>query len=203
MSDMPRNRRAVPKEQRLDAIIDVARARFTEHRYKETSIADIAADVGVAPGAIHWYFPAKDDLFAAALRRITDDARAQLGKATDGDPEATLVAFLAAAEPHRYLHVDAHDRLAESDAVAGVHDDLHAWLDGLLLAAIRRRLPRHRDVELVADTAHVLFEGLLGSTLRRDRPMEEVMRFVIEALTTAARQQSNEAARARRRKAAS
>lgn len=187
---MPPNRRSIPREDRLDAVVAAARYRFETHGYKGTSIADIARDVGVNAGAIHWYFPTKDDLFAAVVARVSAESResVEAALAAGASPMDALSDFLAAAERYRGMHIDAHDRVGESDAVAEVHREFHAWLDDLLLAVVQPRLTRGTDVVLIADTAHIMFEGLLGSTIPRDRPFDEIVRFLVDMLVAAAPQ---------------
>jgi AcrR family transcriptional regulator len=185
---MPPNRRSIPREDRLDAVVAAARNRFEARGYKGTSIADIAGDVGVNAGSIHWYFPTKDDLFAAVVARVSQESRESVDAALAAGASSmdALAGFLASAERYRGMHIDAHDRVGLSDAVASVHEELHAWLDGLLLAVVRPRLGADADIDLIADTAHIMFEGLLGSTIPRDRPFEEIVRFLIEMLVAAA-----------------
>lgn len=187
---MPPNRRSIPREERVEAIIASARSRFETHGYKGTSISDIAGDVGVNAGSIHWYYPSKDDLFAAVISRIVDESKASVDDAVNSGVAAldALVGFLAAAERYRGIHIDAHERLAGSDAVAKVHAALHDWLDNLLLAAVEPQLGPDHDVSLIADTAHIVFEGLLGSTIPRDRPFEELVQFLVDLLVAAAPQ---------------
>ena len=202
---MPANRRTVPRTERVDAIVNAARLRFEAQGYRGTSLADIAEDLQVHTGAIHWYFPTKDDLFAAAMRRIIQDRQAaveaELGD--DATPIEVLVRFLSASEPYRGLHIDAHDRLNESAAVAEVHDEFHQWLDGLLLAVVQPRLGPNQDVSLIAATAHIVFEGLLASTMERDRPFEELVQFLVDMLVAtvpqAARVESRSTPKRRKR----
>lgn len=185
---MPPNRRNIPREERVEAIVASARRRFETHGYKGTSISDIAGDVGVNAGSIHWYYPSKDDLLAAVISRIVDESKASVDDAVKSGVTAldALVGFLAAAERYRGIHIDAHERLAGSDAVAKVHAALHGWLDSLLLAAVEPQLGPDHDVSLIADTAHIVFEGLLGSTIPRDRPFEELVQFLVDLLVAAA-----------------
>jgi AcrR family transcriptional regulator len=185
---MPPNRRSIPRADRLDAVIAAARQRFETHGYKGTSIADIAGDVGVNAGSIHWYFPTKDDLFAAVVARVAEESResVEADLASGSSPMDALVRFLATAERYRGMHIDAHDRVALSDAVALVHEELHAWLDDLLLAVVRPRLGADADIDLIADTAHIMFEGLLGSTIPRDRPFGEIVKFLVDMLVATA-----------------
>jgi len=187
---MPPNRRSIPREDRLDAVVAAARHRFETHGYKGTSIADIAGDVGVNAGSIHWYFPTKDDLFAAVVARVSEESRQSVEAAltAGAGPMDALSGFLASAERYRGMHIDAHDRVGESDAVAAVHQEFHAWLDDLLLAVIRPRLGADADIDLIADTAHIMFEGLLGSSIPRDRPFSEIVQFLVDMLVAAAPQ---------------
>lgn len=189
---MPPNRRGIPREQRLESVIAAARERFEGHGYKGTSIGDIARDVGVNTGSIHWYFPSKDDLFAAVLHRIAEEAKTSVDAALEAGqtPMQALVGFLTSAERYRGLHVDAHDRVNESNAVAVAHDEMHHWLDDLLLAVVQPQLGAAQDIGIIADTAHIMFEGLLGSTISRDRPFEEIVQFLVDMLVAAAAQSS-------------
>ena len=194
---MPPNRRSIPREDRLDAVVTAARHRFEAHGYKGASIADIAGDVGVNAGSIHWYFPTKDDLFAAVVARVSEESRESAAAAltAGANPMDALSGFLASAERYRGMHIDAHDRVGESDAVAAVHEEFHAWLDDLLLAVVRPRLSPDTDVGIIADTAHIMFEGLLGSTIPRDRPFEEIVRFLVDMLVAAAPQVAHRGSR--------
>jgi AcrR family transcriptional regulator len=187
---MPPNRRRSPREDRVEAVTAAARQRFENHGYKGTSIADIAGDVGVNAGSVHWYFPTKDDLFATVLARVTEESRSWVDAALESgaSPTDTLVGLLASAERYRGMHIDAHDRVGESVAVARVHEEFHDWLDDLLLAVVRPRLGADTDLDLIADTAHIMFEGLLGSSIPRDRPFSEIVQFLVDMLVAAAPQ---------------
>ncbi len=201
---MPPNRRSIPREDRLDAVVAAARQRFETHGYKGTSIADIAGDVGVNAGSIHWYFPTKDDLFAAVVARVAEESRDSVEAAltAGASPMDALSGFLESAERYRGMHIDAHDRVGESDAVARVHVELHDWLDDLLLAVIRPRLGADTDIDLIADTAHIMFEGLLGSSISRDRPFGEIVQFLVDMLVAAAPQAARRESRPAKRVAA-
>ena len=49
------------------AILDVARERFTAHSYDDVGMRDIAREVGVDAALVSRYFGSKEDLFTAAL----------------------------------------------------------------------------------------------------------------------------------------
>lgn len=50
-----------------EAIVAAARTRFAAHGYARSRIRDIAADAGVDPALVHYFFGTKAGLFAAAM----------------------------------------------------------------------------------------------------------------------------------------
>ncbi len=202
---MPKNRRNVPREERVEEIVAAATARFVEHGFRATSISDIARDVGIAPGAVHWYFPTKDDLFAAVFSDVIRgakpiEAKGQAppmptsGVETAASPEAKLVAFLIEREPFKLLHHDAHTLLEQSEGVSQVHDQMHQQLNAMLLEAVADRAPKGTDLGSISGTAHYLLEGIL-STPKRKQSIEEVISFAVDALVAAAGSTHRQAAR--------
>ena len=57
------------RDERRDAIIDVARACFLADGYAATSMSTIAARVGGSKGTLYNYFRSKEELFAAVMDR--------------------------------------------------------------------------------------------------------------------------------------
>ncbi|MEU0569089.1 TetR family transcriptional regulator [Nonomuraea sp. NPDC005983] len=49
-------------------ILDAARARFTELGYDRTTVRAVAADAGVEPAMVHYFFGSKQELLAATMR---------------------------------------------------------------------------------------------------------------------------------------
>jgi len=56
-----------PRSDIAPRILEAARERFLEHGVDGASLRKIAADAGTNIGMIYYYFPTKDDLFAAVL----------------------------------------------------------------------------------------------------------------------------------------
>ncbi|WP_079134587.1 TetR/AcrR family transcriptional regulator [Streptomyces sp. EN16] len=185
---MPRNRQQIPKAEREAAMVEHAWELFATKGYKATSVAEVGRAAGVAANAVRWYFPTKDDLFAAAIGRFFAQVRARVEADPEagGDPQRELVALLVDMEPYRGLHREAYERIVESKALGDTYARMQEWLEGRLLAAIATRLPEGADVGLVADTAHVLFEGLLVSVRRSDRATGDLVELLTEALVAAA-----------------
>jgi AcrR family transcriptional regulator len=144
-----------------------------------------ASMAGIASAAVHWYFPTKDDLFAAVLERVFGEAIAE-AEAPGRAPRDRLEAFLSKTQKYRVLHREAYERMEESEALRAVYSGLLQWLEDSLLQAISIRLPEGADTDLIADTAHVLLEGMLISARKLDRPVGEMIDMVIDALVATA-----------------
>jgi len=56
-------------DQTKERIVDAAYRALVKQGYHETSMKDIAAEAGVAPGLAHYYFETKEDLLVAAIER--------------------------------------------------------------------------------------------------------------------------------------
>lgn len=59
---------AAVEDSRKTAILDAAAQLIAERGYYAVRIADIAAAVGSSSGAVHYYFPGKDDVLTLALQ---------------------------------------------------------------------------------------------------------------------------------------
>src|ERR1700759_4329169 len=66
---MPANRSQVDHDAKAAEILDAAEALLIAGGYEATTMAAVAARAGISSNAVYWYFPGKDELFAAVLRR--------------------------------------------------------------------------------------------------------------------------------------
>src|SRR5215211_4497678 len=64
----PRRRR-VPRQERDAAILDAAFAAFAVEGFAAVRLDELAARLGIAKGTIYLYYPSKEALFGAAVRR--------------------------------------------------------------------------------------------------------------------------------------
>ncbi|HEX4248900.1 MAG TPA: TetR family transcriptional regulator C-terminal domain-containing protein [Pseudonocardia sp.] len=62
------------EERRRSAILAAAGTLIAERGYHAVRIADIARLVGTSTGAVHYYFPGKNDVLTAALRHALEQA---------------------------------------------------------------------------------------------------------------------------------
>ena len=101
--------RDMRREDRRDAILDVAYACFVADGYGATSMSTIAARLGGSKGTLYNYFKSKEELFDAFVRRACSHLQNGIDSVpTDGDLRARLV--LAA---HQFL-----DHLLSPEAIA-------------------------------------------------------------------------------------
>src|ERR1700761_6402834 len=75
-----------------DAIIDSAEGRIRLGGFSGFSFREIAADVGVKSSSVHYYFPTKEALGAAVVRRYTDRLSEKLDAELEkgGEPSEIL-----------------------------------------------------------------------------------------------------------------
>ncbi|WP_330228292.1 TetR/AcrR family transcriptional regulator [Nocardia sp. NBC_00508] len=70
-------------EQTRRSILDVATRRFADQGFRNTSVAAVARELGLAPSAVYFHFADKQALFVAAFdrdaARLCDDALDQPG----------------------------------------------------------------------------------------------------------------------------
>lgn len=114
------------EERRRVAILDAAGALIAERGYHAVRIADIARSVGTSTGAVHYYFPGKNDVLTAALQHTVDRA------------------FERQSAELRRID-DAHQRLLklidmQLPAVGRVRDEWSVWMQFWAEATIRPEL---------------------------------------------------------------
>jgi AcrR family transcriptional regulator len=90
-----KDRRARRKEDRREAIIDIAKRSFLENGFADTSMSEIAARCGGSKTTLWSHFPSKEDLFQAFLDRLVGHFVEALDGAllTGGGTEAVLRRF--------------------------------------------------------------------------------------------------------------
>lgn len=188
LRNVPRNNQTVPKAEREAAVLGHAVELFKAYGYRGTSVAAVGKAAGLAPAAVHWYYPTKDDLFAAALGQIITDTRQRIetNRKIAGDPYLELTTFLDLLAPYRSLHREAYERMDDSVALRRVYTETQDWLEERLLAVVAQHAPTDIDRERVADIASVFFEGLLVSVRRVDKPAAHYVDIITDAVIGAA-----------------
>ncbi|HTO07172.1 MAG TPA: TetR family transcriptional regulator [Myxococcota bacterium] len=65
-----RARAPAHKAERLEAILDAAEARVRREPFADIQMSDLARRVGLVKGTLYLYFPTKEALFVAVVRRV-------------------------------------------------------------------------------------------------------------------------------------
>lgn len=78
-------RREARREERRDAILDVAARSFLDHGYAGTTMSGVAQELGGSKGTLWSYFPSKEILFGAVLDRRTAIFREEMSQALNHD----------------------------------------------------------------------------------------------------------------------
>jgi AcrR family transcriptional regulator len=166
---------------------------FSERRFDEISIDDIALAAGISKGLLYHYFPSKRDFYVAVVRHCA----AEMQRVTDPDaglaPMERLVAGL-----ERYLdYVDTHARgfatvlragIGSDPEVAAIVEDVRAAMAARILAAL--------PVPEVTPAIRIAVRGWVGfaeaASLewleRRDLERAELRNLLVQALTGVVRE---------------
>lgn len=94
----PGDPQSPPDAGRYEALLRASMTLFNERGYRETSMEDIAALVGMPASGIYRYFGGKADMLAAAFRRAADRVSGDVAEivAAEPDPERAIIRLIAA-----------------------------------------------------------------------------------------------------------
>lgn len=177
---MPPTRAAVGRAAKLDEILDRAQARLCAGGYDQMSIAAIARELGVSQNTIYWYYPSKDDLFAAVARRVLE-----IHVASKPSGRGELAKILWTAEKMSELgplRGEINARAPHCPAVDALRTQLEDWTDTLLTSGIRQIA--HPDSQVAAIAFRASVEGAVSLGLSR-RARREVISWAFAATVAA------------------
>jgi AcrR family transcriptional regulator len=201
----PRFRRRA--QDRPDEILDAALALFTDRGFAATKVDDVAAAAGLSKGAIYLYFPSKEALVEALVRRamgpVADLAVTRLSERHEHPRQAIARAMQAVAAALSDDRVVAVPLLILREApvlphVAEVYRDaillrVLPALSGLVADGVARGLFRPVDPDLAVRTligplvAHILLARVFGIVpeggLELDRLVETHLSIVFDGLS--------------------
>lgn len=166
-------------QQRAQQIVDAAGRVMARKGFSGTTMKDIAAEAGIAPGLIHYYFDSKEDLLLAVTGELCVQMRADAERAflASGDlpPIARAWAALNATREH-LDHPDQQRLFMETIALAlgepRVREQLAEFYSGLLDAStamvevLAHQVPTPPPVPL-RDFAAVLVAAIDGMAVQK------------------------------------
>jgi AcrR family transcriptional regulator len=181
---MPSKRTDLNRDEKIEQILDAAEQRLRSGGYPALSVAGIARDLGVAQNAVHWYFPSKDDLFVATLRRMLAAIVAAKPPAATGLTNQVLW-FVDELQSLHQLRAALAERARSSPEAAEFHAELNRGLRGMLANALSGRIPES-ELPLAVDTFVATVEGCVLQDLdtpSRHRLLEYALDRILDAGT--------------------
>jgi len=154
---VPLARTSVDRDAKVEEILDAAERRLVAGGYEQMSVAAIARGLGIAANSIYWYFPSKDDLFVAALRRLL--ARQASKKPPHGRGLVAQVLW-ATDQMHALapLRSALRERAMHSAAAAEFETELDALIRRLLIQGIEPYMNKD-DLDVAATAFLATVEG--------------------------------------------
>jgi AcrR family transcriptional regulator len=180
---MPATRPHLDRDLKRKQILDAAEKLFLRDGYEATAMAAVARRAGVANNAVYWYFPSKDDLLAAMLRRRQERALAEIRPPT-ATLEEQVLALLAQLDQVANLTATVHERARHSAAVADMHEAFHSSADQLLRGLFRDAGLGRDDAIQAAAATMALVEGIhLHETNRDTEARNALVLWTLHCLT--------------------
>ena len=177
---MPQTRSKIDREQKVAEILDAAETRLRGGDLDALSVAGIARELDLSPNSVYWYFPSKDQLVIATVRRMLKDTFSRKPPARWGI-ERQILWFVEQFEGLDPLRVALHERARRSKTVEQFVEELRESSNELLANALRGQV---RDEDL--DTAtEALLSAIDGVALRRLGPEDRrrVISYAVSHLT--------------------
>lgn len=176
---MPKTRTDMERAEKVEAILNAAERRVADRGFEGLSMAGIARDLGLAQAAIYWYFPSKDHLFAAVLRRILERSMSKKMKSGLGLKES-IIWFTEQLGALATLRPAIQERASHSEVVAGFVSELYATLRSMLRGAFGSYVPES-ELEIAVTTFISTVEGtyVTGATSKERR---KVLEFVLDKM---------------------
>jgi AcrR family transcriptional regulator len=176
---MPQTRSSLSRDQKVDEILESAERRLREDGYEALSVAAIARELGIAQNAIYWYFPSRDHLFVAAMRRMLGEIAARKPSKDVGEVDRILW-FTDQFQQLAGLRGAMRDRARSSPVVAQFARELDELLSRMLSNALRDRVST-KELPLAVETYRATVEGTFVKGLDR-ASRRRVLTFALERL---------------------
>lgn len=176
---VPRTRPEQDRDDKMAEILDVAERQLLSGGYPALSMIGTARELGVAQNAVYWYFPSKDDLFVAVLRRLMGRVMTRKPPAERGLVDQAIWIVDRLADFHA-LNAVVHERARSSAVIGQFHREFQTLLHGMLSGALTPLVPPE-ELEVATSTFLSTVEGtLLRQVPRRER--QAIVRYTLERI---------------------
>jgi AcrR family transcriptional regulator len=177
---MAKTRTDVERETKVGEIVELAERRLREDGYDGLSVAALARDLGLAQNAIYWYFPSKDHLFVAVLRRMLEDLAARKPRG-EVEHRQRILWFADQLEPVSRLRPALRERAQGSEVAAEFSDELEDLLGRMLSNGLRGAGVAEEDLPLAVDAFRAAVEGTYAKGMSRSR-RRKVLSYTLDRL---------------------
>jgi AcrR family transcriptional regulator len=178
---MAKTRPELDREAKMDQILGSAEQRLRDAGYEGLSVAALARDLGLAQNAIYWYFPSKDHLFVAVLRRMLEEVAARKPRGTV-DQRQRILWFSDQLESLSRLRPTLRERAPQSEVAAEFLEDLEFLLSRMLTSALRAEGLSEDELPTAVDAFRATVEGTYVKGMSRSK-RRQVLGFVLDRLT--------------------
>lgn len=159
---MARNKRDIDAQVKRDEIAAHALDLFVEHGYDATSMAMISRSAAIAPNTIYWYFDGKDEVFVAALDRLTQALLAEVAEKKFRSAKQQLGWVVDQLGRYQQLIGTVHSRLGQSQVLSDWHDGFHQLLETVLVQQLGKTGMPEKRAKLITTIGTFVIEGLLA-----------------------------------------
>lgn len=200
-------------EARRQAIIEAARNAFVRKGTQATTMADIASEVGITPGAIYRYFPTKDDLIACCFSESEESVGQRWKEPLDPGispleqlGELSQLTFSHLNRPDEridtIIHLQQQLEMVREDDTEGLarlradREEITRLVEGRLVEARKRgELPEGLDTALLAQAFISFYWGArLARMLDEDADTDGQLQQLLGLLYAVAADRSRAAA---------
>ena len=191
------------RRRRQGEVVAAAVRMFYESGYSETSVEDIATELGILKGSLYYYIASKEDLLYAIVTEVHSEAEQLLSDATKDEavpPLDRLSSYVSSQveyNAHNTMKIAVYYRdlqLLGADRLASIRAGLHA-LEDVVIDLIREAQQRG-EVDRSLDpllASHAVFASVNwiyrwykpGGRLKSDEIAAFVVQFVLHGLTGA------------------
>jgi AcrR family transcriptional regulator len=176
---VPKTRPTESRDAKIGEILEVAERRLREGGYEALSVAAIARELRIAQNTIYWYFPSKDELFVATMKRMLEEITVRKPSKQVGKVEQILW-FTDQFQVLSHLRGAISDRARKSPVVADFMEQLDALLSRMLSNTLADQIPP-AELPLAVETFRATVEGTFVKGLDK-RARRKVLTFALQRL---------------------
>lgn len=166
-------------DEKVERILEVSERLLRDGGLDSLSVSAVARDLDVAPNAVYWYFPSRDELIVATLRRML--AAIIKGKPRESkDVVEKILWFVERLHQLHDIRAGLKDRATASRVVAEYLKDLDSLLYEMLSNTFRPYIPQ-QNLDLAVTSFISTAQGTATSAMSA-RQRRAILEFSLRQL---------------------